>query len=56
MEVAISAAEHDRRRHDPSPRQRRLTSGQDYAPQTVEIVPIPDNEGSIRYKRRKRRK
>jgi len=26
MEVAISVAEHDRRRDDPSPRMRRLTS------------------------------
>ncbi len=56
MEVAISAAEHERRRDDPSPRMRRLTSGPDNAPDTVEIVPIPDTEGSIRYKRRKRRK
>ena len=56
MEVAISAAEHERRRDDPSPRMRRLTSGPDNAPDTVEIVPIPDTEGSIRYKRRKCRK
>eukprot|EP00985_Skeletonema_marinoi_P000027 scaffold8_cov142-Skeletonema_marinoi.AAC.20 len=56
MEVAISAAEHARRQDDPSSCRRRLTTGPDYAPRTVEIVPIVDTEGSIRYKRRRRRK
>ena len=56
MEVAISAAEHARRRDDPSSRRRRLTTGPNYAPKTVEIVPVVDKEGSIRYKRRRRRK
>ena len=56
MEVAISAAEHARRQDDPSSHRRRVTTGPDYAPRTVEIVPIVDTEGSIRYKRRRRRK
>eukprot|EP00984_Skeletonema_dohrnii_P025702 scaffold14870_cov82-Skeletonema_dohrnii-CCMP3373.AAC.1 len=57
MEVAISAAEHARRKDDPSSHRRRVTTGPDYAPRTVDIiVPIADTEGSIRYKRRRRRK
>ena len=56
MEVAVSAAEHARRKTDPTSRRRRFTCGPDYAPKRVEIVPIRDTEGSIRYKRRRRRK
>eukprot|EP00984_Skeletonema_dohrnii_P029843 scaffold20741_cov91-Skeletonema_dohrnii-CCMP3373.AAC.2 len=48
MEVAISAAEHARRQDDPSSHRLRLTTGPDYAPRTMEIVPIVDTEGSIR--------
>ena len=56
MEVAVSAAEHASRKNDPTSRRRRFTCGPDYAPKIVEIVPIRDTEGSIRYKRRRRRK
>ena len=56
MEVAVSAAEHARRKTDPTSRRRHFTCGPDYAPKIVEIVPIRDTEGSIRYKRRRRRK
>ena len=49
MEVAVSAAEHARRKTDPTSRQSRFTCGPDYAPKIVEIVPIRDTEGSIRY-------
>eukprot|EP00984_Skeletonema_dohrnii_P027334 scaffold16859_cov144-Skeletonema_dohrnii-CCMP3373.AAC.2 len=50
MEVAIPAAEHARRQDDdPSSHRRRLTTGPDYAPRTVVIVPIVDTEGIIRY-------
>ena len=51
MEVAVSAAEHARRRTDPTSRRRRFTSGPDYAPKIVEMVTIRDTEGTIRYKR-----
>ena len=58
MEVAVSAAEHARRKTDPTPtsRRRRFTCGPDYSPKIVKIVPIRDTEGSIRYKRRRRGK
>ena len=59
METAISAAEHSRRKsqRDRSHLRRRTSFNPSfsYAPKVVVIVPIKDSEGSICYKRRRRR-
>ena len=59
MDTAISAAEHSRRKsqRDRSHYRRRTSFNPSfsYAPKAFVIVPVKDSEGSIRYKRRRRR-
>lgn len=56
METAISAAEHSRRSNsDMDKRRRRLTYGPHFVPKAVAVVPVKDSEGSIKYKRRRRK-
>ena len=55
METAISAAEHSRR-SDTDKLRRRLTHGPHFfTPKAVAVVPVKDSEGSIKYKRRRRK-
>ena len=54
METSISAAEHSRR-SDTDKLRRRLTYGPHFILKAVAVVPIKDSEGSIKYKRRRRK-
>ena len=53
----ISAAEHSRIRFDTDmdKRRRRLAYGPHFVPKAVAVVPVKDSEGSIKYKRRRRK-
>ena len=57
METAISAAEHSLRSETAMDKSsRRLTDGPHFFSKAFAIVPVKDSEGSIQYKRRRRKR